>query len=53
MAGGRHSMILMANGSLLAFGFGAFGQLGVGVVKNFYRPQYVKSFMKNNDEFIV
>ena len=37
-AGGRHSMILLRSGQLLAFGFGAHGQLGTKVSDNLEKP---------------
>jgi len=41
-AGGRHSLVLMEDGSLFSFGFGTNGQLGLRSTSNKSRPQYVK-----------
>jgi len=45
-AGGRHSMVLTNDGAnLYAFGYGAHGQLGLGIVKNSPTPILVKQFI--------
>jgi hypothetical protein len=41
-AGGRHSLVLMEDGSLFSFGFGTNGQLGLRSTANKSRPQHVK-----------
>ena len=44
-AGGSHSMILTEHGCIYSFGYGAHGQLGIGVVQNKNKPSLVKSFL--------
>ena len=44
-AGGNHSMFLTESGAIYSFGYGAQGQLGLGLAQNFNVPTLVKSFM--------
>ena len=54
-------MILAESGAIYAFGYGAHGQLGLGVIQNSAIPQQVKSFLpphvmgytEENEERIV
>ena len=38
-------MILTEHGCIYSFGYGAHGQLGIGVVQNKNKPSLVKSFL--------
>ena len=44
-AGGHHSLVLTARGSLYSFGYGSHGQLGLRTTTNQLLPQLVKDLV--------
>ena len=44
-AGGKHSLVLTADGSLYTFGYGQQGQLGHRTSKNTFKPKFVQDFL--------
>ena len=52
-AGGKHSMVLSADGGLYTFGYGQQGQLGHRSAKNIFKPKFVQDFLGKKIKLIT
>lgn len=52
-AGGHHSLVLTARGSLYSFGYGSHGQLGLRTTTNQLLPQLVKDLVNKPLNYIA